>query len=246
MSGECALFSFAVYIVQRHVLPSATLCHLVPSIHPPASSRPMVWGSAQGLRISFVVQEVSVRGAKGVSAALTIAGTAMVFTPLMPVGLGLLLTGAGVGVTTTGGNLVGERIQMDVLQAEVAKLNTAEVAVQQALGKLVRHFPLSKNEDWEAVQSAGVSFKHANSIVPVSSLNGVSNVLVGGNAVRLASGAVAHFASAALSIVGVVVSTGDFVYSLLNDSPNRKSVQEMCDFLQAHKWRCGTETITIS
>ena len=43
------------------------------------------------------VQEVSVRTAKGISAGMSIAGTALVFTPLA-IGVGLLADGAGIGV----------------------------------------------------------------------------------------------------------------------------------------------------
>ena len=42
------------------------------------------------------VQEVSVRVAKGVSAAMSITGSVLVFTPLLPMGIGLLASSAGV------------------------------------------------------------------------------------------------------------------------------------------------------
>eukprot|EP00966_Prymnesium_polylepis_P058667 1358548-Prymnesium_polylepis.1 len=53
------------------------------------------------------VHEVGVRSGKGVSAALSITGTALAFSPALPLGVGLLMTGAGVGVTTAGADLLG-------------------------------------------------------------------------------------------------------------------------------------------
>ena len=59
----------------------------------------------------IVVQENATRGAKGLSAGLSVVGTGMAFTPLAPVGLGLLAAGAIVGIGTATGDAIGQNAQ---------------------------------------------------------------------------------------------------------------------------------------
>jgi hypothetical protein len=67
-------------------------------------------------------QEVAVRTAKGVSAAASIAGTVLVFSPLLPIGVGLLATGAGVGVATATGDAIGQHVQKEDLKKGLDRL----------------------------------------------------------------------------------------------------------------------------
>ena len=73
------------------------------------------------------MQEVSVRTAKGISAAASIAGSVLVFTPFAPVGIGLLAAGGGVGLTATGGDMLGQRWQQQELIKGMSELEAAEV-----------------------------------------------------------------------------------------------------------------------
>ena len=58
-----------------------------------------------------------------VSAGLSLAGTAMAFTPAMPLGLGLLAMGAGVGVTTATGDAIGQHVQKEELRTRLQQLS---------------------------------------------------------------------------------------------------------------------------
>ena len=70
------------------------------------------------------VQEVSVRTAKGISAGMSIAGTALVFTPLVPIGVGLLAGGAGIGVTTATSDAIGQHVQRSDLKERMHEAMT--------------------------------------------------------------------------------------------------------------------------
>ena len=56
------------------------------------------------------------RVAKGVSAAMSITGTVLVFTPLLPLGVGLLASSAGIGVTASAGDAIGQHAQKEDLR----------------------------------------------------------------------------------------------------------------------------------
>ena len=66
------------------------------------------------------------RVAKGFSAAMSIAGSVMVFTPLLPLGVGMLAGGAGIGVTTATGDAIGQNVQKQDLRKGLDKLSECE------------------------------------------------------------------------------------------------------------------------
>jgi len=193
------------------------------------------------------LHEVSVRSGKGLSAALSITGTVIAFTPALPVGVGLMAAGAGVGATTAGADFVGVRMQKEQLQEELTRLSEAEDRVQQALDALiVRHFAGVPPSEWDIARGAGVSFDHVsaeahNAAVPTTI--GASVTGSGAAAARAVIGASSASRSAAvsaglvigrsLSVAGSVVSAGDFIYSLLTNNPNRRSLEQMGSFLEA-------------
>ena len=50
----------------------------------------------------------------------------MVFTPLLPVGVGLLASGAGVGITTAAGDAIGQHVQKGVMTKGLDRLTELE------------------------------------------------------------------------------------------------------------------------
>ena len=65
---------------------------------------------------------------------MSIAGTAMVFTPLFPVGAALLGAGAAVGVTTVVGDGVGSYKQKETMKRGLKNLGEAAEAFSSRLG----------------------------------------------------------------------------------------------------------------
>ena len=178
------------------------------------------------------LQETSVRVAKGVSAAMSVAGTVMVFTPLLPLGVGLLAGGAGVGVTTATGDAIGQHVQKEDLRKGLDRLSECENRCLLQLEALITAcFPDVPSEDWAAARGAGVSFEG----VPAESLHSMA-LMAGGTAARAGAAVASRMGLAistiALSIVGSAVSTGDFLYSMLTSSPNRKSLGEVASFIE--------------
>ena len=178
------------------------------------------------------VQQVSVRVAKGVSAAMSITGSVLVFTPLMPVGVGLLAGSAGIGITTATGDAIGQHVQKEDLRKGLDRLNECEERVLLLLEALLAAcFQDTSDEDWAAARGAGISFE---TMLPEQ----INNTLfaVGGATARGAAGVASRIGATvstqALSVLGAVVASGDFVYSMLTDSPNRKSLLQVTSFLE--------------
>ena len=178
------------------------------------------------------VQEVAVRTSKGVSAAMSITGTIMVFTPLMPVGVGLLASAAGVGLTTATGDAIGQHVQKEDLRKGLDRLNECERRVLLNLEALVTAcFPDVKEEEWAAARGAGISFEALPPEQIGNTLFAVGGATARGSAV-LATRIGATVSTQILSVFGAVVASGDFVYSMLTNSPNRKSIKEVSSFLE--------------
>jgi len=120
----------------------------------------------QKIEQSIGFQEVSVRSAKGVSAGLSLTGTAMAFTPLCAVGFGLLAAGAGVGVTTATGDALGQHVQKEDLRRRLALLGVAEEKVQHQLRALLAFsFPGVQPEEFVEA-SAPLRFGAALAMAP--------------------------------------------------------------------------------
>ncbi|KAL1527797.1 hypothetical protein AB1Y20_009180 [Prymnesium parvum] len=179
------------------------------------------------------VQEVSVRTAKGLSAGLSIAGSVMCFTPMMPVGVGLLASGAGVGVTTAAGDAIGQHVQKEALRKSLQQLTEHEDHTLKLLERLsTTCFPEMAAEDWSAARGAGVDFA---TILPEQ----VGNTLLalGGATTRTAAGLASRIglevATKSLSVFGALVSSGDFIFSLLTNSPNRALMKRILIFIES-------------
>ena len=178
------------------------------------------------------VQEISVRVAKGVSAAMSITGSVLVFTPLMPVGVGLLAGSAGIGITTATGDAIGQHVQKEDLRKGLDRLNECEERVLLLLEALLAAcFQDTSDEDWAAARGAGMSFE---TMLPEQINNTI--FAVGGATTRGAAGVASRIGATvstqALSVLGAVVASGDFVYSMLTDSPNRKSLVQVTSFIE--------------
>ncbi len=101
------------------------------------------------------MQEISVRSAKGFSAALSVAGSVLAFTPAMPLGVGLMVGGAGVGLTTATGDAIGSFVQKLSVESGLAELRDAEAHVCEHLDCLVTtFFPGTDAAEWEAARGA--------------------------------------------------------------------------------------------
>ena len=110
-------------------------------------------GECERIERDVGVQEISVRAAKGVSAGLSILGSAMVFTPLLPVGVGLLASGAGVGITTAVGDGIGQQAQKNDLRRGLDRLSSLEAEALGLLDDLSSTcFPHVGEEDWAAAR----------------------------------------------------------------------------------------------
>ena len=186
----------------------------------------------QKIEQSIGFQEVSVRSAKGVSAGLSLTGTAMAFTPLCAVGFGLLAAGAGVGVTTATGDALGQHVQKEELRRRLALLGVAEEKVQHQLRALLAFsFPGVQPEEFVEA-SAPLRFGAA---LP-EMLVGSAVVHAGGAAARVAPGLLSRVgltvASRSLSVVGAVVSTGDFIHSVVTSNPNREILGKVHAYLE--------------
>ena len=179
------------------------------------------------------VQEASVRTAKGVSAALSITGTVMVFTPLLPVGIGLLAGGAGIGVTTATGDAIGQHAQKTDMKNGLARLSECEKRVLLLLESLILAcFPDVPAEDWDAARGAGISFD----VLPPEQIGNTLLAITSAGArasAGIASRVGAIVFTRVFSVVGAVISSGDFVYSMLTNSPNRKSLHEVSLFIES-------------
>jgi hypothetical protein len=82
-------------------------------------------------------------------------------------------------------------------------------------------------EDWAAARGAGISFDHQLSEEAIGS----ALLTFGGATARGAAGVAsrvgATVSTQALSVLGAVVASGDFVYSMLTNSPNRKTITQV-------------------
>ena len=174
------------------------------------------------------VQEVAVRTSKGVSAAMSITGTIMVFTPLMPVGVGLLASAAGVGLTTATGDAIGQHVQKEDLRKGLDRLNECERRVLLNLEALVTACFPDVKEEWAAARGA----ESVVTLPPEQIGNtefAVGGATARGSAVR--QRALAQRYRRRPSVFGAVVASGDFV-KMLTNSPNRKSIKEASSFLE--------------
>ena len=77
------------------------------------------------------------RSAKGVSAAMSVCGTVLAFTPLLPFGVGLIAGGAGVGVATATGDAIGQHVQKKDLTNGLDRLNECEQRVLWEIADLI-------------------------------------------------------------------------------------------------------------
>ena len=160
------------------------------------------------------------------------AGTVMAFTPAMPVGLGLLAAGAGVGVTTATGDAIGQHMQKEDVRTRLATLSAAEEAVHHQLRALISFsFPHVPPDDFVEA-SAPLRFE---AVLP-EDLALVAALHVSGATARVAPALLSRVgfavASRMLSVVGAVVSSGDFVHSILTNSPNRAMLVQVQRYLE--------------
>ena len=139
----------------------------------------------------------------------------MVFTPLLPVGVGLLASGAGVGITTAVGDAIGQHVQKGVMKKGLERLTELETKALGLLAELsATCFPQVAPEDWDAARGAGISFKalRAEDV-------GATLFAIGGVTARTAAGVASRIGmditTKSLSVLGAFVSSGDFIFSLL-------------------------------
>jgi hypothetical protein len=200
-------------------------------------------GCVEKLRQDVAMQEVSVRSAKGLAAAAGVVGSALAFTPAAPVGLGLLAAGGGVGLTTSGGDMLGIRMQKQTLLREMDTLTQAEATVQGRLAALVEdYFGDVPDAEWEAARGAGVDFLK---VAPTDSELAGTLAIVGAGVGTTAAGTkMALLSQATLSagmlavartmgVVGAGISLWDFSRSLANSNPNTEALDKLTAFLEA-------------
>jgi hypothetical protein len=163
---------------------------------------------------------------------MSITGTVMVFTPLLPIGIGLLAGGAGMGVSTSVGDAIGQHVQKTDMRKALLRLSECESRVIHLIEALVATcFPDVPPEDWAAARGAGISFN----ALPPDALASIG-VAVGTAATRTAASVATRVGALAaarvFSVLGAVVSSGDFVLSMLTNNPNRKSIDQVSSFIE--------------
>jgi len=180
----------------------------------------------------IVVQENATRGAKGLSAGLSVVGTGMAFTPLMPVGLGLLAAGAVVGIGTATGDAIGQNAQKEGVKDKLKKLSAAQEKVEHQLRALIAYsFPNVPPEEFVA---ASMPMRFAEPLP--EDVAGKIALYAGGAAARVAAPVLMRVGftvtSRSLLVLGAAFSTGDFVHSVLTNSPNREVLRKVHGFLE--------------
>ena len=120
------------------------------------------------------------------------------------------------------------------MKKDLARLSECETRVSLRLEALVAAcFPGCPAEDFAAARGAGVSFVAAS----LPEQLGSTLVAVGSAGARTAASVASRVGASvtaqAFSVLGAVVSSGDFVHSMLTQSPNRKTLQQVAAFLEA-------------
>ena len=175
----------------------------------------------------IVVQENATRGAKGLSAGLSVVGTGMAFTPLMPVGLGLLAAGAVVGISTATGDAIGQNAQKEGVKDKLKKLSAAQEKVEHQLRALIAYsFPNVPPDEFVA---ASMPMRFAEPLP--EDVAGKIALYAGSAAARVAAPVLMRVGftvtSRSLLVLGAAFSTGDFVHSVLTNSPNREVLRKV-------------------
>ncbi|KAL3924957.1 MAG: hypothetical protein SGPRY_003767 [Prymnesium sp.] len=165
----------------------------------------------------------------------------MFFTPFLPVGVGLVASGAGVGISTAAADAIGQHLQKGVMKKGLQHLTECENRALVLLETLSEAcFSEIDAEDWTDARGAGISF---DAIRPEE----VGNTLltIGGATSRTAAGVASRIGldltTKSLSVLGALVSSGDFIFSLLTVSPNRDSLARVLVFIESkceayHVW----------
>lgn len=128
------------------------------------------------------------------------------------------------------GDLIGSAVQKGELRKALDGLVRSEAALKVQLdGLLARYFPAVDEETWEAARSVGVE-----SSLTLDALNLLAALATVGSrsGMVIASRVGFTISTHVFSVLGAVVSTGDFVHTMLTKHPNRKGLESVLAILE--------------